>query len=393
VKKERKTQQHIWKIIAIALVALQLIEVLYVGISLGYPQRWFYRYPTAEEAQQTLPVSEFGILPKPEDWRQIVQDSPYHLPSATATYDESNGEWWVKIVNMSYDYPVIDGSTVMMPLAMEFARQLLGVNDNEAGQFIDFSGTHKAYENLFQCGVRPSHAQTVFMQELHEWQLNCVGAYGTVVDLVLGVAPSQEELALNETLIEPIIKPICKDAFVFIIHRDNPVESLTVEQVRGIYEGRIKNWKELGGPDLAIEPYQRNENSGSQTGMKELVMQDRRMIKPIRRLRLESMSSMVDVVAAEYTNGPAAIGYTYRYYIENQYQNENIKMLRIEGAAPTDENVISGAYPLVTEYVGVVREAGHENQAPPMVFLDWILSEEGQACVKQAGYIPLEATP
>jgi len=74
---------------------------------------------------------------------------------------------------------------------------------------------------------------------------------------------------------------------------------------------------------------------------------------------VEFMSGLIDAVA-EYQNSARSIGYSYRYYIDNQYSNENIKQLRIEGVAPTDENIISGAYPLSVEYYGVIR-AGEED--------------------------------
>ena len=183
-----------------------------------------------------------------------------------------------------------------------------------------------------------------------------------------------------------ILNEYIRDAFVFITGKDNPVESLTLEQVRGIFSGEITNWREVGGADEKIQAFQREPGSGSQLGMEQLVMQGTPMADPKKVLVVGNMGGLIDAVA-EYQNSARSIGYSYRYYIDNQYSSENIKQLKIEGVAPTDENIISGAYPLSVEYVGVIR-AGEED-GPGGLFLDWILSEEGQACVVQAGYIPL----
>ena len=186
--------------------------------------------------------------------------------------------------------------------------------------------------------------------------------------------------------VTPVIKPICWDAFVFITHKNNPVNSLTIEQLQGIFSGKITNWKEVGGRDEDIRAFQREPGSGSQTGMEELVMRGVPMASPETVLIIEGMSGLVERVA-EYKNKTASIGYTYRYYIDRLYKNDNIKTIAVEGVAPTYENIRSGKYPLSVNYVGVIR--GGEEEGPGGLFLDWLLSEEGQACVKQAGYIPI----
>jgi len=89
---------------------------------------------------------------------------------------------------------------------------------------------------------------------------------------------------------------------------------------------------------------------------------------------------------AEYKVYEASIGYTYKFYIDTLYKNENIKILRIEGISPDEENIRAGRYPFTTCYYGVIR-AGDENSSGGR-FLDWMLSAEGQRCIKQAGYIP-----
>ena len=273
---------------------------------------------------------------------------------------------WQRIVEQPIIWPNLDGSTVMVPMAVEFARQHLGMDADAAAKHIKFRTTHHAYAALF----------APFGE-----------AQDSIPDLVLGTAPGEEELKIaHKNGVMPVQKPVCRDAFVFITGKNNPVESLALEQVRGIFSGKIKNWKEVGGADEKIQAYQREPGSGSQTGMEQLVMQGLPMADPKIVKISWGMGGLVDAVA-EYENSAASIGYSYRYYIDNQYSSENIKQLKIEGVAPTDENIRSGAYPLSVNYVGVYRH-GEEN-GHGAKFLEWILSEEGQACVEQAGYIKL----
>lgn len=311
-----------------------------------------------------------------EDWQQIVTDSPFKLGEITSVIEEYGEE------NNYCDkgtYPHIDGSTVCVPMAVEFARQHLGFHDTTANQFVQFSTTHYAYENL----MNPVSS----MQNYVHYGFDAFIEMGGV-DLVIATEPSDEEIAQAESLGITFKKtPVCYDAFVFITHKDNPVESLTVEQIKKIYTGEIKNWKEVGGKDEKIRAFQREKNSGSQTAMENLVMGGTDMIDPIEVKIIVGMGELVDTVA-EYENETASLGYTYRYYIDTLYKNDNIKTIAIDGIAPTDDNIRNRAYPFTTNYYGVIR-AGDE-EAIGGQFLNWILSDEGQKCVAQAGYIALK---
>jgi len=352
-KKRRKPwSRRTWKTTAITLMSLIGAAVLFVGGLLLYAhfedQRRNAQWAAACNDEDggtpettTKPGSWDNInqeIPRPEDWRRIVKNSAFQ-----------------KV------YPAIDGSTTMVPLAMEFARQHLRIGDEGLKQYSDFSTTAVAYEKLF---TRNS------------------------VDLFIGTMPGREELALAaRNGITPVIKPICWDSFVFITHRGNPVDSLTIEQLRGIFSGEITNWKQVGGRDERIRAYQREPGAGSQTAMEKLIMQGTPMASPGVIQVITGMGALVEAVEGP-RDGAFGIGYTYSYYIENLYKNANIKVLRIAGIAPTDANVINGAYPLSMERYGVIRQG--DEQTPAGLFLDWILSDEGQACVKQAGYIPVD---
>jgi len=351
-EKKQKPKKKWWQKLLITLGALVAAFVVLVGgLIFGRPlvgTMIAKFYPGERDLLNDSPFSWFhgrgwhGNLPQADDWQRIVEEPQ--------------------------SWPNLDGSTVMMPMAVEFARQHLGMDAEAAAAHINFNTTHFAYELLFA----PFNEDEV---------------RHNMPDLVLGTAPGEEELKIARINgITPVQKPVCRDAFVFITGRDNPVESLTLEQVRGIFSGKITNWKEVGGADEKILAYQREPGSGSQTGMEQLVMQGTPMADPKIVKLYDSMMGLMDAVA-EYENSARSIGYSYRYYIDNQYSKENVKQLKIEGVAPTDENIRSGAYPLSVNYVGVFRQG--EEDGPGARFLDWILSEEGQACVEQAGYIKL----
>ena len=388
--KTQKPKKKWWQSLLIALGALVAVFMLLVGGLV------FLLSPLSYSLKQKLFTKPMDILfdgssfhfhsnpwqdnlPEQPEWRQIVQNSRFTLGEARKEWVASG---WMELHLPNSTFPQLDGSTVMIPMAAEFARQHLGMTTEQAEYFCSFSTTHYAYHNLCTREKR-SYTFKDFFEGVEYAYWNS----GQPTDLVLGTAPGEEELKIARANgVTPVQKPVCRDAFVFITGKENPVDSLTLEQVRGIFSGEITNWKEVGGADEKIRAYQREPGSGSQTGIEQLVMQGTPMADPKKVLVIASMGGLIDAVA-EYQNSAHSIGYSYRYYIDNQYSKENVKQLKIEGVAPTDENIRSGAYPLSVNYVGVFRQG--EESGPGAKFLDWILSEEGQACVAQAGYIKL----
>jgi phosphate transport system substrate-binding protein len=287
------------------------------------------------------------LLKRPDDWKKII-DEPV-----------------IDIEEMD----IIDGSTATIPITIELFRQFYGMNDydTETRYANRHNTTHKAYLNLINRAL-PS---TRYKSE--------------IISLIFVTPPSDEELqAAAEKGVTLDMAAIAKDGFVFITHKDNPVDSLTVEQIRGIYSGAIANWKDVGGKDLPIKAYQRELNSGSQTAMLNLVMKGIPMIEPIDTTIYVGMGDLVDAVA-EYQNGPASIGYTYNYYINNLYKNENVKTLKVEGISSDDANLINGTYPFTTAYFAVMR-ADERADSPARKLRDFLLSEKGQRLIEMAGY-------
>ncbi|MDR0897076.1 MAG: substrate-binding domain-containing protein [Oscillospiraceae bacterium] len=313
-------------------------------------------------------------LDRPAGWQRLVEESAFPLGARTPIGMAGD----VALYEMGYgSYPSIDGSTVCVPMAMEFARQHLGFSDSDLQGFVFFSTTAHAYTHLIEKtpnGSAMLPSQSAAMDASRP------------VDLVLGTAPSEAQKAQAAAGgVELVVTPVCLDAFVFITHRDNPVQSLTIDQIRGIYSGQITNWREVGGADAEITAYVREANSGSQTAMEELVMQGAPIVAEPNMLET-SMDGLVHRVG-EYANSAGSIGYTYRYYVDALYPNAAIKTLAVEGIAPTDATIRSGDYPFSTPYCAVYRAEDAAGVAGQ--FTQWMLTEEGQRCIAQAGYVPL----
>lgn len=258
-------------------------------------------------------------------------------------------------------YPKVDGSTATIPLSENIASKLLSLTPEEGKAFIKHNTTHNAYVNLIA-----GKADIIFVTE-----------------------PSVEELDLaNKAGIELEVIPVVKEAFVFLVNKVNPVDSISVKQLQGIYEGKIKNWKELGGPDKEILAYQRPENSGSQTIMLNMVMKGLNIMDAPTELKPAEMSGLIEVIAA-YDNSEKAIGYSVYYYANSMYSKETIKFMKLDGFEPNNETIKSDKYPFTSAYYAVLKKT-EPKDSNARKLLAWILSDEGQKLAEQSGYVPLK---
>jgi phosphate transport system substrate-binding protein len=176
------------------------------------------------------------------------------------------------------------------------------------------------------------------------------------------------------------------EAFVFFVHKDNPIDNLTTEQIKGIYSGEITNWKQLGGKDEPIAAFQRNEGSGSQS-MLIRFMDGTPIMEPPTEMVNTFMDGIIEQVA-NYRSKGGSIGFSFRYYMEGMIKNPDVKLLSIDGVAPTPENIRNGTYPITTFLYAVTCE-GNDNENVSLL-LDWVLSEEGQYIIGETGYIPIK---
>ena len=161
--------------------------------------------------------------------------------------------------------------------------------------------------------------------------------------------------------------PIGLEAFVFFVNGQNPVNDLSVEEVRDIYAGEYTNWSEVGGVNRTINPLSRLEGSGSQSAM-EAFMKGRE-IAPKSPFALTG----------------ASIGFSFRYYMDGIVNNDDVKMLSLNGIYPDEENIKSREYPVVMEFYAIYREDNPNENIRALI--DWILSDEGQTLIEESGYV------
>ena len=295
------------------------------------------------------------MLQRPDDWYQIASES-------FLTHS---------------DFAGIDGSTATVPITAELARQFLNAPDGDKmNTYVSHNKTDIAYENLIKGDTNTLYDRLSDIK------------YEQQVRLVFATPPSEDEYAMAEANgVELEVEPVAMDGFVFITHKDNPVDSLTVQQIKDIYSGKITNWKEVGGKDEKIRAFQRTKNSGSQTAMEELIMEGEPMAEAPVTFVAEEMGELVERVA-EYENESAAIGYTYYYYINNLYKSSDIKVINIDGVSPANDNLLSGEYPFTTSYYAVIRGDEPEDSVYRRL-RDYMLTDEGQKMISLAGYCPV----
>ncbi|MGN0608000.1 MAG: PstS family phosphate ABC transporter substrate-binding protein [Oscillospiraceae bacterium] len=249
-------------------------------------------------------------------------------------------------LTLSGELPVLDGATALFPIYSAF------MNAYYPEGSCEFTGDGFTEESLLQ-------------------KTGTTGAYKAIcdgtADIIFVAQPSEKQLEYAESQGAKLeFVPIGYEAFVFIVNSDNPVDGLTAQQIKDIYSGKIKNWKELGGENTPIIPLQRAENSGSQTAMVSF-MGDTPLMEPPAVLFGRS------------------IGYSFRFYVSDISGKQDIKMLSVNGVYPDKESIRNGSYPITDCFYAVYRkDCTNENVT---LLIDRILSPEGQDIIERTGYV------
>lgn len=203
-------------------------------------------------------------------------------------------------------------------------------------------------------------------------------------DIFFGAYPSKEQIEYaqkNDT--EFRYTEIGKEAFVFFVHKDNPVDNLTTQQIKDIYSGKITNWKEVGGKNEKIVAFQRNKGSGSQSMLLRFMGETPVMEAPSEQVN-DFMSGIIDKVS-DYKNKTSSIGFSFRYYMEGIIKNPNVKMLSIDGVEPNAQNIRANEYSITTPLYAVTYENNENENVEKLI--NWILSKDGQEIIEKTGYV------
>ena len=189
--------------------------------------------------------------------------------------------------------------------------------------------------------------------------------------------------------VEPVEFVVARDAIAVIVHPENPVNALTLEQISDIYSGLINNWSEVGGEDRPIVRLSRETNSGTHVYFLEVVLRlgekDNKTFFAQNTLLLPSSEGIIH----EVRQNPNAIGYDGLGYVPH-----DLKVLAIAektGGAyvrPSIATVNSGTYPIARDLY--IYTAGQPEGAT-REYLDWIFSEEAQTIVSDLGFVPVGA--
>lgn len=264
-----------------------------------------------------------------------------------------------KTLKLTENLPRIDGAAALFPVYSAFVNAV-------------YPNTTKLHDGIFEYNNTPDGYRLLAEKE---------------TDIFIGVYPSDEQRAYaeeNQTTFE--YTPIGTEAFVFFVHKDNPITNLTTKQIKDIYSGKITNWKDVGGKNEKIAAFQRNEGSGSQSMLKRF-MGDTPIADAPTEMVNDLMAGIIEQVA-DYKSKTNSIGFSFRYYVEGIIKNPDIKMISIDGAAPTSENIRNGSYPIFTPIYAVTYKENQNGNVDKL--LEWILSDEGQYIINETGYVGIK---
>lgn len=266
------------------------------------------------------------------------------------------------------DMPVMDGAEACYPLYAAAAKavyqDIAHIESNWAdsgerawtnGKIVTFTNTVVGFERLIEGNV----------------------------DLFFGARPSADQLAYAaEQGVELEITLIGREAFVFFVEEDEPVDGLTQDQLRAIYHGDVTDWSQVGGRAGEIAAFQRPAGSGSQT-MMEYFMGEVSLKEPQTYETVGSMEGVIRHVA-QYASQRGALGYSFRYFIQGLSQEKGVKLLAVDGVTPDLAHIEDGSYPLTVPLCLVTRKDDPNPNVGKMI--DFFLSLDGQTLVRETGY-------
>ncbi len=174
----------------------------------------------------------------------------------------------------------------------------------------------------------------------------------------------------------PVEFEVAYDCIVPVVHPSNPLKNITLDQLKGLYKGEIKNWKEIGGEDKPVVIISRDTSSGTYEVWEEKVMKKERVF-PGALLQASN-----GAVAQAISKNPNAIG-----YIGVGYVDKSTKALSVNGVTGSKETALNKTYPISRAlYMYTPDKAAGDVKN----FLDYVLSAKGQKLVEEEGFIPLK---
>ncbi|MDR3240222.1 MAG: substrate-binding domain-containing protein [Clostridiales bacterium] len=274
--------------------------------------------------------------------------------------------------------PRLDGATALYPLYAAFVRA--AYPEGEYFPYYDLRGDGSDYQTIVSCSA------TIAAFE------NLIDGYADVIFL-MGVSDKQREMAEAKG-VELQLTPIGREAFVFFVNSRNASANLSTEDIQRIYSGEAANWRDVGGQGGKIKAYQRPDESGSQTMLKQ-IMGGAPLVPAPQEDIYDTMMGMYKRVA-DYKNFENSLGYSFLFYISGMINENKVKFLSIDGVAPTRENIANGAYPFANDFYAITAQRGGAYSNAARIeninkLIGWTLSPQGQYLVEATGYVPVES--
>ncbi len=278
-------------------------------------------------------------------------------------------------------WPGVDGSTSTEPLAVLIACKAHGLR-------YGWRRGPAEERTVVPSGERRPDLAARIVREVHHHGTH--DAYTGLIDrrvelILVAREPSLRELAAAARAgVALDVRPFALDALVFVVNVRNPVRDLPLERLRAVYgPGGPERWTGLGGGEGVIEAFQREEDSGSQELIDQLVMRGRPM-RDVREIPIvRTMAGPIHAVAMR----EAGLAFSVYYYVTNMARNGSVRMLGVDGIRPTRASIASRRYPLTSPVFAVLRK-GSNPEGPAAKLRDWLGTQEGREALLESGYAP-----
>ena len=175
----------------------------------------------------------------------------------------------------------------------------------------------------------------------------------------------------------PVAHAIAMDGVCVVLHPSNPINALTTEQVRNIYTGKIKNWKELGGPDLSIVVISRDTSSGTYETFESFVMNKEKMASNVEQVSTNPQ------MFGRVESTKSAIGYVGYGFVKT-----GVKAVTLNGIKATVQTILNGQYP-VARPLYMFTNGYPKLGSMTHKFISFYLTEEGQEVIEDKGFVPV----
>lgn len=186
--------------------------------------------------------------------------------------------------------------------------------------------------------------------------------------------PDEVKLVAEKYSTVGVSTSIAKDAVCIYVNKNNPISNLTIEQIEGIFSGRITNWVNLGWEDKTINVYLRNVNSGTLQLFQRLVLKDQLFVGTSK-----SFNSIYELQQAVERD-------EFSITFSGLVKGTKCKITSVENIEPSNLNVVSGYYPL-SRYLHFYTLNPPEGEIKK--FVDWVLSAKGQKIIDEEGFYSL----